>query len=61
MTRKDYRLIAEEFAKMVKGLEQPFAKHHLPVIRELVHNLSDKLKEENPRFNRYTFHKACGL
>lgn len=61
MTRKHYRLLAEEFAKMVKGLEQPFAEHHLPVIRELVNNLSDKLQEDNPRFDRHTFWKACGL
>jgi len=61
MTRKHFKLIADEINRMVKGLEQDFSKHHLPVMRELVNNLSDKFEAENPRFDRHRFWKACGL
>ena len=61
MTRKDYVVIAKEINKMVQGLEQPFAEHHLPVIRELVNNLSDRFKEDNGAFDRRRFWNACGL
>jgi len=61
MTKKDYVLIAKTFNTLVKGVEQDFSKHHMGVLRELVNNLSDKLVEDNPKFNRVTFWKACGL
>jgi hypothetical protein len=62
MTRKDYQLIAGTIAPLVKGLssEECFT-HHLPVMRELVNTLSDKLEIDNPRFNRAKFWEACAL
>lgn len=62
MTRKDYQLIAGTISKLAQGLnsEECF-KGHIPVIRELVNTLSDKLEEDNPRFNRATFWRACAL
>jgi phosphohistidine phosphatase SixA len=62
MTRKDYQLIAGTISKLMQGLngEECF-KGHIPVVRELVNSLSDKLEEDNPRFNRATFWRACAL
>jgi len=61
MTRKDYVLIAKTLNELVKGVEQDFSKHHMGVLRELVNNLSDRLIEDNPNFNRAKFWEACGL
>jgi hypothetical protein len=66
MTRKDYELIAEPINQLVWGLEvltkvKPEAYTHISVVRELVNNLSTKLEEDNPRFDRIKFWKACGL
>jgi hypothetical protein len=62
MTRKDYQLIAGSIHKLVQGLNsEEYLKHYLPVIRELVNDLSDRLEIENPRFNRSTFWNASGL
>ena len=62
MTRKDYQLIAGSIQKLVKGLSsEEYFIHHLPVIRELVNDLSDQLALDNPRFNRATFWNASGL
>ena len=61
MTKKDYIVIAKTLNKLVKGVEQDFSKHHMGVIRELVNNLSNEFQEDNPRFDREIFWKACGL
>lgn len=66
MTRKDYELIADVIKPLVKGCQDltednPEAYSYLSLIRELVNNLSDKLVENNPRFDRSKFWKACGL
>jgi len=66
MTRKDYVMIAKVINPLVEGLEEltkvkPEAYTHISVVRELVNNLSTKLQEENPRFDRTKFWKACGL
>jgi len=62
MTRKDYQLIAGSIEKLVKGLSrEEYFVHYLPVIRELVNDLSDQLAQDNPRFNRATFWTACSL
>ena len=62
MTRKDYQLIAGSISKLVQGLRsEEYFIHHLPVIRELVNELSDQLAMDNPRFNRAKFWNASGL
>jgi hypothetical protein len=66
MTRKDYRMLASTIKPLVEGLEvltkvKPEAYTHTSVVRELVNNLSDRLEEDNPHFNRSKFWEACGL
>lgn len=62
MTRKDYELIAGSISKLAQGLDrEEYLRHYLPVIRELVNDLSTRLEIENPRFNRHIFWKACAL
>ena len=48
MTRKHYQAIAELISRGVDPVE-------------LVHLLSDIFEEDNPRFDRAKFLKACGL
>lgn len=60
MTRKDFQLIADAIAGMqdkyagddwtINGAMYPFASQ-----------LADALAGTNPRFNRETFLKACGV
>ena len=59
MTRKDYQLIAGTIAPIVKGAR--YDHRYESCLRELVNTLSDKLEQDNPRFNRETFWRACAL
>ena len=56
MTRKDYELVANAIARM-----PTFA----PTLRTTQHSvaraLADAFETDNPRFNRETFLKACGI
>jgi hypothetical protein len=74
MTRKDYEIIAAEFKKYADcdndhfarlnaaGFE-PEAQHRARAIRLvlLANSLAVRLAQDNPRFDRATFIKACGL
>ena len=64
MTRKDYRMIANTIKPIVEGVLAIGHQDHyreLAPLRELVNTLSDRLQEDNPRFNRIKFWEACGL
>jgi hypothetical protein len=56
MTRKDYELIAnviKQFPRLDYGVAS--------VLEELAEDLSVALSNENPRFDRARFIKACGV
>ena len=59
MTRKDYVLIADTFAKFAKirDLDQSINWSEA----DLVRNLADALQADNPRFDRARFLVACGV
>jgi len=68
MTRKDYALIAkcihEQYSKSHQFTlsDDVIAWGHGAIcysIKELVANLATRLQNENPRFNRDKFVKAC--
>jgi len=56
MTRKDYRLIARALRRL-EGRASSERDHDL--LRELVDELSDELKADNPSFDRDKFIDAC--
>ena len=51
MTRKDYQLIAEVFARSAGD----------DLAKLIALNLADKLEQDNPRFNKARFLTACGV
>jgi hypothetical protein len=51
MTRKDYQLIAEVFARSTGD----------DLAKILAENLADKLEQDNPRFDKARFLTACGV
>lgn len=51
MTRKDYIMIAEVFARSAGD----------DLAKFLALNLADKLAEDNPRFDKARFLTACGV
>lgn len=51
MTRKDYQLIAEVFARSAGD----------DLAKLIALNLADKLAEDNPRFDKARFLTACGV
>jgi hypothetical protein len=51
MTRKDYQLIADVFARSAGD----------DIAKFLAVNLADKLEQDNPRFDRARFLTACGV
>lgn len=53
MTKKDYELIAETIATAWHGSAEFKA--------DLVNRFADRLEDENPRFNREMFFRACGI
>jgi len=65
MTRKDYRLIADAFNMTVLALKDN-SRMLRPDIQEtgiyrVAVTLSSLLVEDNPRFNKDKFMRACGL
>lgn len=62
MTKKDYKAIAEVVRVVLKANEVGYYESDIPsAIRDLVSQLSTTLKNDNPRFKREVFWKACGL
>ena len=59
MTRKDYQLIADTFAKFgkIRDLDQSINWSGA----DLARNLADALQADNPRFDRARFLDACGV
>jgi hypothetical protein len=59
MTRKDYQLIADTFAKFgkIRDLDQSINWSGA----DLARNLADALQADNPRFDRARFLEACGV
>jgi hypothetical protein len=59
LTRKDYKLIAQEFRKIYYKFPEISAQTK-NIIDELRIGLAIELEKDNPRFNHYKFTKACG-
>ena len=59
MTKKDYELIAGVIAQNQADFVEGEDGHALLGI--LSHQLANELQGDNPRFNRSTFLKACGV
>lgn len=53
MSRKDYELIAEVFAKAIHS--------NIASLYTLAEAMANRLEADNPRFDRMRFLKACGL
>jgi hypothetical protein len=64
MTRKDYELIAggiayaAELSKVLGGID---AETRDRIALLIAQKIGDGLAEDNPRFNRELFLKACGV
>jgi len=58
MTKKDYELIANEILTTRKVTT---GETLLVSVEHLVYSLATALEIDNPRFNRSTFLKACGV
>ena len=58
MTKKDYELIAQEIATSRKVTQ---GETVLVSVAHLANSLATALEIDNPRFNRSTFLKACGV
>jgi len=59
MTKKDYELIAGVIAQNQAQFIQGEDGHAL--LKILAQQLANELESDNPRFNRLTFLKACGV
>jgi hypothetical protein len=59
MTRKDYKLIAQELRRIQYKYVELSAQTK-NIIDDLRVGLAIELAKENPRFNHYKFNKACG-
>lgn len=59
MTRKDYQLISEVFARF--GKIQQLDQSINWTGADLARNLADALQADNPRFDRARFLTACGV
>ena len=59
MTRKHYILIADTFKKTLKDM--PLDETSFKQFYALANNLSSRLKEDNPNFDKNRFIKACGF
>ena len=57
MTRKDYVLLAEALKAVIQSVDKPERTGALLAANEIAHCLA----EDNPRFDRARFLKACGL
>ena len=65
MTKKDYQLTANkvrECLKLVHEFDSKSGKYKTyPPIHEFARQLSTSLQNDNPRFDREKFMKACGF
>jgi len=58
MSRKDYVMVAAEFAWVLKRHE---SKEAVAALSELANELANGFKRDNSRFDRQRFLTACGL
>lgn len=63
MTKKDYELIAKTLnhAREYEGNAPDDKKIIITLLDVLADDLSEELAEDNPRFDRNRFLKACGV
>ena len=64
ITKKDYELIAKSFFYVRKNMEFLSSEQRqgaMVISRGIAYSLCDTLFIDNPRFNRATFLKACGI
>lgn len=58
MTRKDYQAIAVIISSLADKYQFDEGRN---IVAEIVEDLSDIFTDDNPRFDREKFVKACGL
>lgn len=68
MTRKDYVALAGAVAMAAKIWRDPMGRDPshdeqvaLSVLKLIAHNIANTLAQDNPRFDRARFLKACGV
>lgn len=61
MTRKDYELIAHAFARELQFYGEVITPQEKSIVRGVAQRLADKLLQDNPRFDRVKFLRACGF
>ena len=72
MTRKDYVLIADTIAGLVRDIAQEQSDNlsdrgrailsgERLATQSIAHRLADQLRQDNPRFDRQRFIEACQL
>lgn len=61
MTRKDYQLIADSLKGALPPVQFEGDEYRRDGIEAVALGLAERLQEENPRFDRDRFLKACGL
>lgn len=57
MTKKDY----ERIARAIAGTSHPYGRDGEYVLYLLARRLADTLEDDNPRFDRQKFLKACNV
>jgi hypothetical protein len=60
MTKKDYELIAAAISGTIAEAARR-GEDVADIFYDLAENLATGLETDNPRFNRETFRKACGV
>ena len=60
MTRKDYELIASVFYFPAHHRED-WSKDITEAWEGMIYNMADALEQDNPKFDRDRFLKACGI
>ena len=60
MSRKDYKLIAEELNAAVE-LTKNQGRDAENAVSRIIEGLATVLQRDNPRFCRQTFYRACGF
>jgi hypothetical protein len=57
MTRKDYEAIAEVIERLAEKYRHDEGRH---IVAEFAEDIAEVMTNDNPRFNRDTFYRACG-
>lgn len=61
MTKKDYEKIANVFYKTLGTIDRSWFEEATDHVERVACNMADMLAQDNPRFDRDRFLKACGV